>query len=245
MIQTQRALLVAVALLASLGLRAPAADAPPSAPHINKLPAAKVLFLGNSITFHPPLASIGWSGSWGMAASAEEKDYVHLVTAQVAKATGAKPQVLVKNLADFERGYDKYDLAAELKKELEFEADIVVIAIGENVPGLTTNEAKAGYAAAYARLLAELQKHGRPAIFARSSFWADPVKDEIMKKAAAEAHATFVDIGALGRDEGNFARSERKIEHAGVAAHPGDTGMAAIADAIWAAIEKDSKSAHP
>lgn len=85
---------------------------------IGQLPAAKMLFLGNSITLHGPAPGIGWTGNWGMAASAEDKDYVHF--------------------------------------------------------------------------------------------------------------------------RSNMARSERQIEHAGVAGHPGDKGMKAIADAIFSSIRKQA-----
>jgi lysophospholipase L1-like esterase len=214
------------------------AAALPSGARVGSLPAARVLFLGNSITLHPPLPSIGWSGNWGMAASAEAKDYVHLVTAEIAKAARANPQTRVRNIADFERQHDTYEISARLKTDLEFNADIVIVAIGENVPGLESDAAKAKYAAAFARLLAELKQHGHPAIFVRGCFWPDPAKDEIIKQASANAGATFIDIAPLGRDESNAARSERKIDHAGVAGHPGDKGMRAIADAIWAAIQK-------
>ena len=64
-----------------------------------------------------------------------------------------------------------------------------------------------------------------------------------MRKAALQAGATFVDIAKLGQVEANAARSERKIEHAGVAAHPGDQGMRAIADAIYASILERAKPA--
>ena len=47
-----------------------------------------------------------------------------------------------------------------------------------------------------------------------------------------------MDISDLAKDESNYARSERKFTHKGVAAHPGDKGMRAIADAIIAAMGK-------
>jgi len=37
----------------------------------------RILFWGASTTKHGPAASLGWYGDWGMAASAEENDYVH------------------------------------------------------------------------------------------------------------------------------------------------------------------------
>ena len=61
-----------------------------------------------------------------------------------------------------------------------------------------------------------------------------------MKKASTDAGVLFLDISQLGSDAANFARAERQIEHAGVAGHPGDKGMQALADALWNAIKKES-----
>ena len=117
-----------------------------------------------------------------------------------------------------------------MKEELAFRPDVVIVAIGENVPPLDTDEAKTEYRDAFVRLLNTLNENSHPVIFVRSCFWANPEKDELMKQAAAQAGTTYVDVGALGRDPANAARSERTIEHAGVAGHPGDKGMQALAE---------------
>ena len=181
----KRSLLALAAFFALLPLVSRAAD---DAPKIGGLPVGKVLFLGNSITLHGPKADIGWTGNWGMAASTLDRDFVHLLTADIARAAGGKtPQILVRNLADFERGYESFDLAAGLQAERAFGADVVVLAIGENVAEPTTEAARTSYGAAFRRLLAALQEAGRPAIFVRGCFWPSPAKDEIMRQAAGEA----------------------------------------------------------
>lgn len=215
-----------------------AADVPATKPVIGNLPVKKVLFLGNSITLHAPAPGIGWTGNWGMAASEEAKDYVHLLTADIAKATGSQPETKVRNIAAFERGYDNFDIEQELKEELHFNADLVIVAIGENVAEPATEEARGKFATAFARLLTALKQHGQPAIFVRSSFWPNQTKDDLMRRASADASVTFVDIAKVGRDKSNAASSERTIEHAGVAGHPGDKGMRAISDELYAAIRR-------
>jgi len=201
----------------------------------------RLLFIGNSITRHGPSEKIGWTGNWGMAASAEAKDYVHLVVDAVAKQRGVKPEFRVENVADFERNYATFDVAAKLKDVLAFQADTVVLAIGENVPALKTAESKTQFKEAAVKLLTLLTQDGKAKLYVRSCFWADATKDAILKEACAAADGVFVDIGTLGKNEVNYARSERKIAHDGVARHPGDQGMQAIAGAIFAAMEKAEK----
>jgi len=200
----------------------------------------RLLFVGNSITLHGPSEAVGWTGNWGMAASAAEKDYVHLVVDAVAKRRGSRPEFKVANVAEFERDFEKYDPAAKLKDQLAFEADTVIVAIGENVPALKTDEAKAKFKESTVRLLTLLKGEGTT-LYVRSCFWADVTKDALLKEACEKARGVFVDISALDKDKANFARAEREIAHAGVARHPGDKGMRAIADALIAAMEKAPK----
>ena len=198
----------------------------------------KVLFLGNSITKHGPKADIDWSGNWGMAASAEAKDYVHVFTTSLTQMQGSAPTILVKNIADFERAHQAYDFATKLKEAIDFQADLIVLAISENVPALKTPEAKTQFQADVTALLKSIQGNHRPAILVRSCFWADAAKDGALRGACDAVSGVYVDISALGKDKKSFARSERPFKHAGVANHPGDAGMAAIAAALMKALEK-------
>ncbi len=196
----------------------------------------KVLFLGNSITKHGPKPSIDWHGNWGMAATTEAEDYVHRVIDGLTQAQGEAPQTLVNNIAQFEREHATYDVEKNLADSAAFGASHIIIAIGENVPALTTDEAKATFKTKMQALLKLLNGPQKPTIIVRSSFWANPAKDQILEETCREVGGIFVDIRTLGKDESNYARSERPYKHAGVANHPGDKGMQAIADAILKAM---------
>jgi hypothetical protein len=205
---------------------------------VGALRVGKILFLGNSITLHGPAPEIGWTGDWGMAASAREKDYVHQLLDRISKSSGGTPKVIIRNIADFERKLTDFNIREALKEELSFEADVVILAIGENAPTPKTDEARKKFADALRDLLAALGQRAQPKLFVRSEFWPDGEKDRILKKACDDAGGIFVDIGKLAIDPANSARSERHIEHAGVAGHPGDKGMAAIADELWKAMKQ-------
>ncbi|MBL9182039.1 MAG: SGNH/GDSL hydrolase family protein [Verrucomicrobiaceae bacterium] len=192
----------------------------------------KVLFLGNSITKHGPKADIDWSGNWGMAASSEAKDYVHVFTKALSEKQGSAPEILVKNIADFERAHQGYEIAAKLKEAIDFKADLIVLAIGENVPALKTAEEKAQLLADVTALLKSLQGSRKPVILVRSCFWANAAKDEALRGACDAVKGIYVDLSALSTDKSLYGKAEREFKHAGVANHPGDKGMAAIAAAL-------------
>ena len=197
----------------------------------------KVLFVGNSLTSHGPKADIDWQGNWGMAATSLDKDYVHVVTKALTAKQGVTPVIMVKNVADFERHHVGYDIAGKFADAAAFKADLVILCIGEHVAALPTPEAQAKYQEQVAALLRTLQSNPKVTLIVRSSFWPSQTIDTALRKACETVGGTFVDISALSQDERNFARSERLFKHAGVANHPGDRGMAAIAEAIVKAVK--------
>jgi len=107
---------------------------------VGKLQVGKVLFLGNSITLHGPAPQIGWTGNWGMAASARGKDFVHRLLDRIASAAGGEPRVMARNIADFVRGLSAFNIREHLKDELAFKPDVIILAIGENSASPTTDE---------------------------------------------------------------------------------------------------------
>jgi hypothetical protein len=207
-----------------------------AAPSVKVGAIRRILFLGNSITLHGPLAEIGWHGNWGMAASSKDKDYVHLVTSALARHIGARPEIMVRNIADFERNYATYDVDLHMKDLFAFDPDLVVLAIGENVPALASDAARAQFKAGVMNILRCALAKRHPLVVVRSCFWADAAKDQMLQQACQEAGGLFVNAGPLGREAANAARAERSFKHAGVAGHPGDKGMKALADAIVQAV---------
>ena len=189
----------------------------------------RIVFIGNSITLHGIAPKIGWLHEWGMAASAAEKDFVHIVTRGIEAKTGRKADVRVRNLARFERGFTNYDYSLE-QDLVDFAPDYLIIALGENVGALTTQEEQLGYSAAFKTLLEGFLKGAKkPKTVVRGVFWPSPWKDEMMARAAKELDVPFLKAD-LATDDSMMALG--LFEHTGVARHPGDKGMEAIARII-------------
>ncbi len=189
----------------------------------------RVVFIGNSITLHEPAPQIGWLDNWGMAASAPEKDYVHLVIRGIEAETGRKADVRIRNLADFERGFTTYDFSA-VQDLIDFNPDYLVVALGENVAELPTQEERLAFRAAFKKLLEGfIRGRSVPTAVVRGVFWRNDWKDEMMEHAASDLSMPFVKADVGGDDS---MRAIGLFKHEGVQAHPGDKGMAEIARLI-------------
>lgn len=189
----------------------------------------RILFLGNSITFHAYNQQLGWTTEWGMAASAEAKDYAHLVGNEYAAYLGKTPNLRIRNIVtEFERdqAYKSWsENSADHLEDLAFAPDVVILAIGENMSA-GDEDVFREHAARLMRSFANLSKH--PKIVIRGSFWARDYIDDQLKSVAAEIDADYVDT----KDLYVPANLASQFQNAAVAQHPNDAGMRAIADHI-------------
>lgn len=191
--------------------------------------AAQLMVIGNSLATHPITASLGWDHVSGMAASDAAHDYAHLVAAARGES------VVARNFASLERNpadpINTIDTTTPMKLLIEsFVAGIdvstdVVVQLGDNAPvggsaDFTTN---------YMALLDALPPHR--SLVCVSTWWQDDAKDAMIKASCAAAGGVYVYIGDIYPTRKDVIPAG---QNSGVAEHPHDPSMAAIAARITA-----------
>lgn len=193
----------------------------------------RIMLVGNSITLHGVLPEIGWERECGMAASCVEKDYAHLLM-QKTNAICPDSVFCICQVADWER---EYHLGASLHAPYEnashFNADIIVLRLIENCPSNGFDPCL--FKENLAKLQAFLNPTNKAKVIVTTGFWRHP-GDKALIEYAVENDLPCVELGDVGDREEMRAIGE--YWHEGVAAHPGDLGMANIADRIFAELEK-------
>lgn len=194
----------------------------------------KILILGNSITQHGPLPSEGWFGNWGMAASAMEKDYVHVLIDTLKKhSPGMRLDFKAINIAYWERNFDFDFSTEELTKDLgSYKPDILIIRLGENLPEEYARSHD--YESALAKLIARFKAEDSHVLIT-GNFWPASYNDSIQSKVASEYGYEYVELYDLASDGNNKALKQFQ---GGVGNHPSDTGMRKIAVRIFERINK-------
>ena len=188
----------------------------------------RVLFVGNSITLHGPRPQIGWTNNWGMAASARDKDYVHLLQKKIAAAQPDAQCCLLQVAGTIERSFNNADWSCEknFKWAREFRPDVIVMFFGANVPGTyDKGELKAArtFGEAVDAFRTYLDPEGKALVLMSQGFYKRP-KLDAEKEAVAKKHGdVFVHMEDI---------QDSKEAH-GRYNHPGDYGMELIANRFW------------
>jgi len=188
----------------------------------------KLLIIGNSITRHGPSESIGWPGSWGMAATAQDKDFAHVLHRMLCEhQPGNPPQLELACVANERQMTGSAHLATN-------DADLIVVELGDNFRGQANEEE---LQKPYEKILADLKKPGHDPLILCLSNWGRIDDNRFIQAAAENQGATYIDIRHLFDDPANRAGAEGHFQHDGVNWHPGDRGMTAIAETIWTALK--------
>lgn len=192
----------------------------------------KILFIGNSITLHGINHDIGWPHLWGMAASAEEKDYVHQ-TVRMAREVTPDISWKIAQVSEWEIAYWEGESVLEQYREAaDWNADILVMRFGENISPEKLDQHP--LVPEILRLFDFFNPHGTAKTLVTTLFWPHGPKNDALLEAAKIRNFPVIDISELGtRDD---MKAIGLFEHAGVAAHPGDLGMLTIAEAVFAGI---------
>ena len=187
----------------------------------------RVLFVGNSITRHGILHEIGWHNDWGMAASSMENDYVHLVAKNILQQD-SDASFCICQAAEWEMNYDNGEKVLEkFQAARDFQADVIIMRLLENCPRDHFDSKL--FQQEYGKLISYLNCTGNAKIIITTGFWKH-VADDAVRECALKHGYSLVELNDLGEDDSMKALG--LFEHDGVANHPGDKGMQAIADRI-------------
>jgi hypothetical protein len=219
----------------------------------NKGKVYKILVLGNSIARHGKAEEIGWTAhDGGMAATTEDKDYVHLLFKKMeALLPNRKICLREASLVKFEREFPSFDFTT-IDYLVGFKPDLVIFQLGENA-SFNEENTPLLFQQKYVDLINCFKKDRNPLILCTTPFFPNLKKNEIMEQVALTTNSYLVDLSHLrlmdaqnyAVDELNYAGDKSGWKVAGIGLHPGDYGMKSIAQQMYivinAAIKENQK----
>jgi hypothetical protein len=192
----------------------------------------KILFIGNSITWHAPSADLGWNLNCGMAAPREQLDYVHLL---IKELNISKSEVAVLNCAEFERFPIVKSESFEKIKLINSDNIVTytIIQLGDNV----TSVEQLSIFFDNMDLLIKNIRSDKNRTFMVSTWWNSEVKNEVIRNLCKSHQISYIDISDLYSSPINPETTIIDYENLGVNNHPKSWGMEQIANRIYYAIK--------
>lgn len=180
-----------------------------------------VIILGNSIVRCGPDPNLGWFGDWGLDASIQENDFVHILIRNL-QSKDNRIIVKFKNIADFELNSVTFPLRSV---DTLRNADMIVMKIGENVKA-AVDPNYSQFISNYDKLIKYLDPTNQAVKLIVDGFWNNTlVNNDIRNYALTKKYPliSITDLSSVSKNKG-------------LAGHPNDQGMRQIADRIWAYI---------
>ena len=183
-----------------------------------------------------------------MAASSEDKDYIHLIKSYLEEST--ETCLNAANFADWEtHGQDRSEFLSLLDGYLDIRIDLITIQLGENAGDIATFKEDFKELLNYISL-----RCPKAQIIVFGDFWSYENRDELKKDACNESGVTYVSLDDIKNNPEYQASlntivydkdgNEHIIEHEGVAAHPGDKGIEYIADKVIDALKQSDNEIY-
>lgn len=197
----------------------------------------KYVAIGNSVTIHDKNEL--WPGNWGMAATAPEKDYVHVLSRLIEQDTGQQVETTVLSCKEWELSAERENMLSEFK-DIPEDADLITIQTGENVT-LNMEEIKKDYRILFNFI--RLKAPDAQILVLGEILWPNPEIEQAKQNFCTECNMKFINMDEflngydmyksyLGENIVGEDGSTYTITNEAVAAHPNDTGMQKIAEII-------------
>ena len=186
----------------------------------NTSPPTDMVVIGNSLTFVGQSPSTGW----GMAASAANKDFSHLVAASMALPLTSANNFSALEKTPVSSAGNIPAMALQVKA-----TTLAVIELGDNVklsdlPDFTVQ---------YGNLLNAVKQ--AQVLICTSTWWQDDAKDAMIQAACTAHGGHYVFIGDIRTDPASQDSLGVQFSDPGVNAHPHDWSMVKISERIVAA----------
>lgn len=209
----------------------------------------KIIFVGNSITKHGPSEALGWTGNWGMAASSEDKDFVHQLVnmlkyrygnVEFQVAGGSAGGGSFENIPDEVTDADIQKSLSGLFELIKAEKpDVINIHVGENWGAHYTTKTKVfDYFAKEAHKIAPDMIINLCVVFWSS---VSGIDYEVKKEIADKYEHVYLSETCIAPNA--FKEGMKNPEdnpycaydsyEGGVGAHPGDKGFQKMAEIIF------------
>lgn len=211
----------------------------------------KVLIIGNSITKHLPSPSNGWLGNWGMAATSEENDYVHILISRINKKY-SDIEFKWENIYEFEKyfyNYSKFD-TKKYKPLADYGADIIIATFGANIRNVT-NEQDSELETdeiftpdSYSDIIEFFNPSGKAEVLACITTLTPDENAEIIKLSAQKNGYILVDMSDLTERKYTAADYKENSEvftsnvTEPVLNHPGNLGMEKMAERLFTVLTR-------